>query len=86
MFEYLFVHTVVSRTFPVRFWVRERDQALGDAPPELEALDGWVAEAYADDLLAGLRQRFVEPGYVVERMSGTSWQAVEDNFAGLYFH
>jgi hypothetical protein len=34
---------------------------------------------------AGLRARFPEPDHVVGRMAGTSWDAVADNFPGLYF-
>ncbi len=86
MWEFLFVYDRARRTYPVRFWIRSPGETLGDAPPDLERMDGWVDEAFADDLLAGLRLRFTDPSLVVERMSGTSWDAVETNFPGLHFH
>lgn len=86
MWEYLFVYRPADRTFPVRFWVRDPGQSWADAPPEADALDGWLDGGHADDLLAGLRLRYPAPGHVVERMAATSWEAVEGNFHGLYFH
>ena len=86
MWEFLFVYDRAQRTYPVRFWIRSADQSLADAPAAADDLDGWLGETYADDLLAGLRARFPEPSHVVERMSGTSWEAVAENFPGLYFH
>ena len=86
MWDYLFVYLPASREYPVRFWIRNAGQTGADAPPEADDLDGWVDEQHADDLLAGLRLRYPAPDPVVERMPGTSWQAVEDNFPGLYFH
>ncbi len=86
MWEFLFVYDRAERSYPVRFWIRTPDQALSDAPAESVDLDGWLREEYADDLLTGLRARFPGPDHVVERMSGTSWTAVADNFPGLYFH
>lgn len=86
MWEFLFVYDRAQHSYPVRFWIRTVDQAPSDAPEGADDLDGWLREEYADDLLAGLRIRFPEPAHVVERMSGTSWSAVADNFPGLYFH
>ncbi len=86
MFDFLFVWSRSSRKYPVRFWVRGRGQAWTDSPMPLAQFDGAISAAYAEDLLAGLRQRFKEPDYIVERMSATSWETVEENFEGLYLH
>jgi hypothetical protein len=75
MTDYVFVYHPWSDTFVLRFRV-------GSAPEEgdLARLErGDVEEA-----LGSLRRQFPGPEYVVERMSGTSWRAVQENFWGLY--
>ena len=78
MHDYLFVYDRARRVYPARFRVGGADRA------EAEPMNGQIDAAFADDLLEGLRLRFREPGYLVARMSASSWEAVEDNFPGLY--
>ncbi len=75
MTDYLFVYHPATRTFITRFRVDE-DAQDGDA--------GQIEAAELESALAALRKRFPSPDYVVECMSGTSWEAVETNFWGLY--
>lgn len=77
MSDYLFVWHPHSREYVVRF------QVGGVAT---EPVAGVVDPLDAEDLLAALRTQFPSPEYVVERMSGTSWAAVADNFPGLFLH
>ncbi|MFT7622011.1 MAG: hypothetical protein ACI9WU_001176 [Myxococcota bacterium] len=86
MQDYLFVWDRGARSYPIRFWVRAAGQSLSDAPPQIDEYDGIISADLADDLLNGLRKRFAEPAYVVERMSGTTWKSVAENFPGLYLH
>ncbi len=86
MFDFLFVYSRASGAYPIRFWVRARGQAFDNPPLPLDTMDGVISEPYAEDLLAGLRQRFKEPGYIVERMSASTWDAVAENFPGMYLN
>jgi hypothetical protein len=75
MTDYLFVYHPSSRTYVLRFRVGE---------PAQEKDIGQLKRSEQEEALRSLRKRFPSPEYVVECMSATSWQAVEDNFWGLY--
>jgi hypothetical protein len=49
-------------------------------------IEGLVTAEESEVLIEQLRQLYPEPRYVVARMSATSWEAVEDDFPGLYRH
>ena len=82
MHEYAFVYDPQSRTFPARYWVDGGDGPPPDAgrlmgPLPARRVDAWVEEKRAGP--------WPEPPYAVATMVATSWDAVVDNFPGLYF-
>ncbi len=77
MSDYLFVWHPHSREYILRFQVGGHPTA---------GVAGVIDPSEAEELLLALRRQFPSPEYIVERMSGTSWEAVADNFPGLYLH
>ncbi len=75
MTDYLFVYHPWSHSFLLRFRV---------GSPAQEGDLGRVEPDEVEDALAALRRQFPSPEYVVECMSGTTWNAVQENFWGLY--
>lgn len=54
--------------------------------PKYVPIEGVVTAEESEVLIEHLRQFYPEPRYVVARMSATRWEAVEDDFPGLYLH
>lgn len=75
MNDYLFAYHPYSRTFVARFRV-------GQSPEEGDL--GRVSVDGVEAAIAALRKKYPPPEYVVECMSGTSWETVETNFWGLF--
>ena len=86
MTNFFFVYDRSTRTYPLRYWVRPDGAYLEDAPAILEELDGTVDERIVESLLEPMRRRFPEPRYAVACMTASGWEAVEQNFPGLYDH
>lgn len=80
--DYLFIWDRARGQFPLRLHVRAPEQA----PVDEAMLHGSILNGQADEVMAVLRSSFSEPTYVVEQMSATSWQSVEENFPGLHEH
>ncbi len=83
MREYAFVYDPRTGTFPVRYWVDDGSGPPPDSgrlmgPIPARRIDAWVEEQRAG--------AWPEPPYAVATMIATSWEAVADNFPGLYFH
>lgn len=86
MLDFLFVWERAARNYPVRYWVRANGQPMDAGPAELELMNGVIDVDHVEELLGALRARYPEPQFVVERMSGSSWDSVADNFPGLYLY
>ena len=82
MREYVFVYDPASRTFPVRYWVDAGEGPPADAARLLGPLPSRRVAAWIDEQRAG---PWPEPPFAVASMIATSWDAVADNFPGLYF-
>lgn len=81
--EYLFVWDRLENKWPLRYVVSRG--GLVSIPSHVP-FDGVLSADESEALLEHLRMRYPEPRFVVARMSATSWEAVEEDFPGLYMH
>ena len=83
MTEFLFVWDRLEDTWPLRYVVNRGGPV---SVPKDVPIEGVVTAEESERLLEHLRGLYPEPRFVVSRMSATSWEAVEENFPGLYLH
>lgn len=83
MIEYLFVWDRLENAWPVRYVVSRGGPV---SVPAGVPIEGVVTAEESETLIEHLRTLHPEPRFVVARMSATSWEAVEEDFPGLYLH